>query len=126
MTTAMDERSWEVLTQANEDYSGLYELVWAFRSRFMPDATEDELIATARDAVRSLLADGYVRLVMFRQKPDQEVALVPEGRVEAVLDAVESWRPPASWEDAYPSVDATDSGQRAWRRSPDNSNASGR
>lgn len=114
----MDERAWEVLTQANEDYAGLYELVWAFRTRFMPDASEEELIRAAADAVRSLLDSGYVRLVRFRQKPEQEVTEVPAGEVASILDSASSWRPPGSWEDAYPSVDATDSGARAWRRAP--------
>ena len=114
----MDERTREVLTQANEDYSGLYEIVWAFRSRLMPDAGEPELISAAAEAVRALVDRGYIRLVRFRQKPEQEVVEVPPSEVAAVLDSTDSWRPPRSWEDAYPSVDATEAGQRAWRTSP--------
>jgi hypothetical protein len=118
MTITMDERLWEVLTQANEDYSGLYEIVWAFRKRFMPDAGEPELIAAAAAAVRSLLDNGLVRLVRFRQKPEQEVVEVPSDEVSSVLESGDSWRPPKSWEDPYPSVDATEAGRRAWRRTP--------
>jgi isopropylmalate/homocitrate/citramalate synthase len=115
MTASMDERTWEVLTQANEDYSGLYEIAWAFRSRFLPNADEAALIAAATDAVRALLDRGYIRLVRFRQKPE-EVAEVPPDEVASVLASPDSWRPPRSWEEAYPSVDATETGERAWRR----------
>jgi hypothetical protein len=115
MTVSLDDREREVLTQANEDYSGLYELVWAFRSRFMPEASEDAIIGAARDAVRFLIDRGYVRLVRFRQQPDQEVSDVSAEEVASILEDPASWRPPASWEQAYPSVDATEAGRRAWR-----------
>jgi hypothetical protein len=112
----MDERSWEVLTQANEDYSGLYELVWAFRTKFMPEVDESELVTAAAAAVRALLDAGYVRLVRFRLEPEPQVSDVPDDQVAAILDSMDSWRPPASWEAPYPSVDATDKGKQVWRR----------
>ena len=114
----MDGLTSEVLTQASEDYSGLYEIVWAFRARFMPDSSEAELVAAAATAVRSLLDRGYIRLVRFRQQPEEEVVEVPENEVAAVLESADSWRPPSSWEEPYPSVDVTEAGKRAWRRSP--------
>jgi hypothetical protein len=113
--TSPADLSWEVLTQANEDYSGLYEIIWALRKRFMPDAAEPELVVAAAAAVKSLLERGYVRLVRFRQLPRPEVREVPDQEVPGILDSVSSWRPPDSWEEWYPSVDATDLGKRAWR-----------
>src|SRR5438477_9640307 len=98
MTTSMDEMSWEVLTQANEDYSGLYELVWAFRAKFMAGAEESALVAAAAAAVRALLDAGYVRLVRFRLEPEPQVSEVPDREVAAILDSADSWRPPTAWE----------------------------
>jgi len=115
----MDERSLEVLALANEDHSGLYEVVWAFRARFMPDADEAELIAAAAAAVQAMLDCGYVRLVRFRLEPEQEVAEVPVHELASVLRSADSWRPPKSWEDPYPSVVATEAGERALLRQPD-------
>src|SRR5207248_763682 len=44
---AFEPTVWDVITQANEDYAGLYEIVWSFRSNFMPDAPESKVRAAA-------------------------------------------------------------------------------
>ncbi len=116
MTELTDDMSREVLTKANEDYSGLYEVVWSFRTNFMPNATEQELIAAAASAVQTQLARGTIRLVRFRMRPVPEVQDVPDSEVAGILQSASSWSPPGSWEDWYPSFYATDEGERAWRK----------
>jgi len=116
MSDATPEMMAEVLTKANEDYSGLYEIVWAFRSRFMPDADESTLIGAARVAVQRHLAAGNIRLVMYRMLPRPPgVAELNQSDVDDLLEAPDSWRPPKSWEDWYPSIDVTEKGELAWR-----------
>jgi hypothetical protein len=115
MTGMADEMSREVLTKANEDYSGLYEVVWSFRTNFMPHATEPELIEAATKAVQSQLEQRNIRLIRFRMKPSPEVQDVPEAEIPGILGSRDSWQPPKSWEDWYPSFYATDEGERAWR-----------
>ncbi len=114
MTAMADEMSREVLAKANEDYSGLYEVIWSFRTNFMPNATEPELIEAATKAVESQLEHGNIRLIRFRMKPSPEVQDVPAAEVPRILRSRDSWRPPKSWEDWYPSFYATEKGERAW------------
>jgi hypothetical protein len=115
MNTSFDPMVWEVITQVNEDYAGLYEIVWAFRSNFMPDASEDDIVAAARTAVREALAKGYARLVWYRIEPPSTPREMAPEEVEGVLASPESWRPPQSWRDEFPNLDATEEGKRVWR-----------
>ncbi len=90
---------------AKEDSYGLYEIVWDLHSSYMATATEDELIHEAREIVRLLIEDGSVRLVRFRMTPTAAWPIDPT-EVDQILQTTESWRPPRSWDQTYPALDA--------------------
>ena len=118
MNDAFVPMVWNVLTQANEDYAGLYEIVWSFRSNFMRDAPESQIRTAAREAVMAVLDRGYARLVWFRvEPPSSPRPMTPRETVE-VLSSPVSWRPPARWEEEFPNLDITEEGERAWLLSP--------
>jgi hypothetical protein len=116
VNAAFDPMVQEVLTKINEDYVGLYEIVWNFRSNFLPDASEDEIVAAAQEAVKEVLAKGYARLVWYRVEPPSTPRAMTAEEVERVLASPTSWQPPASWGDEFPNLDATPEGERAWLR----------
>jgi hypothetical protein len=92
-----------ILAVANEDYYGLYEVVWYLRSNGMADASEEELIDAGRKVVQSLLDGQLVRLVRFRMTP-QDMQPIPAAEVAGVLQSIDSWRTPRSWSQHYPSL----------------------
>ena len=94
-----------VLAVTDEDYYGLYEVVWYLRANHMKGASDNDLIKVAREIVRSLLDDGRVRLVQFRLTP-REVQLIDPGAIDRILERDESWKPPATWNEPYPSLDS--------------------
>jgi hypothetical protein len=108
----------EVLTKVNEDYCGFYELVWSFRTRWMPEADESRIIDEARRATEAVLQDEYARLIWIRLLPEPAIREVSHADVATILARAESWSPPRSWSDWYSALDATESGRIAWRRMP--------
>jgi hypothetical protein len=94
-----------VVAVAAEDYFGLYEVVWHLRGNYSKSADESELIQAAREIVRSLLADRSARLVRFRMTPPT-AWLIDSGDVDHVLEETQSWRPPSSWSEPYPALEA--------------------
>ena len=114
MNAAFEPMVWDVITQANEDYAGLYEIVWSFRSNFLPDVPESKVRAAAREAVMTVLERGYARLVWFRVEPPSHPREMTRREIAEVLASPASWRPPRSWEEEFPNLDITEEGERAW------------
>jgi hypothetical protein len=112
---ALDPKVRDVIAQINDDYTGLYEIVWSFRSNFLPDAPEKEIIPIAREAVTAVLENGYARLVWYRVEPPLIPREITQAEAEKVLAAADSWRPPESWGLEFPNLEVTDAGQRIWR-----------
>jgi hypothetical protein len=82
-------------------------VVWYLRGNYFRSASESDLVPVAREIVRSLLADGTVRLVRFRMTPP-EAWVVDPAELDRILEESRSWRPPPSWSEPYPAMDATD------------------
>lgn len=89
-----------ILAMARQDYFGLYEVVWFLRGNYRPNATEHELIDVAREIVKSLLVKDLV-LVLFRITSNESWP-IDTADVNDVLQSMDSWRPPVSWEVPYP------------------------
>jgi hypothetical protein len=85
------------LSDACEDYTGLYELVWEFNTRF-PDAPEQERLRAAQAALGTLVRDSFVLVYCTRWLSDQYREL-KRADAEAVIANAESWRSPADHPD---------------------------
>ena|SRR3989442_6285103 len=80
----------EILSDGEEDYRGLYEIVWSLNSKY-PDLSRDLKIAAARAVVAELLKEGQVAL--FRTNwASNRYDPVPQ---DAALGAIGT---PSAWE----------------------------
>lgn len=94
MTAIPIERiKYEIVSAANEDITGLYEVIWALNSLY-PAITKAEKINYSKPAITELLQKGIVDL--YRRNWDTRVA---EGiKKEKALEIVkndESWEAPS-------------------------------
>ena len=103
-----------VLSSANEDYFGLYEIIWELNSTF-PQEGLGEKYAAAEAAVRSLLARGWIQLYrrkggFNRDSPTYEP--VELDTIEEVLSNPVSWYP--EYANERIECTATEDGERAY------------
>ena len=102
-----------VLLSPDDDYAGLYEVIWELH-RLYPEQTLGEKYAAAEQAVRSLLERDWIRLYTWRGSfSNQEVEEIEPASVEEILSH------PASWYPEYYGggrivFGATEEGERAW------------
>jgi hypothetical protein len=82
----------EVLDLGIDDYYGLYEVVWMFRTLF-PDKQEQELETMAQNAVRDLLQMGLIQLYYYDGRSNSN--LIASEEIEEVLSKAQSWQPSA-------------------------------
>jgi hypothetical protein len=91
-----DEHTEQILlSAANEDYTGLYELIWELNSLF-PDASVGEKYGAAERAARKLLDLGWIRLYQNDLKLERFEELDPTSAKDALSDPT-SWYPVKSW-----------------------------
>jgi hypothetical protein len=99
------------LTLANDDVNGLYDLLFLFDKEFPDDLVEERLRA-AKQALRNLVARGWLRLWFATwTSPDREEPIAPDA-LEAVID-------PYWWQnhiDRMVWFAATEPGTTAFRR----------
>jgi hypothetical protein len=101
------------LTDAAEDYWGLYELVWELNTKY-PDSSGDERLQVARAALTGLLQDGLVELFSARWSPSHYEA-VSAGRAVALVALDSAWRPPSDADGTFVAFAVTDAGRRAYQ-----------
>jgi hypothetical protein len=82
----------EILSSAVEDFCGMWEVLWALRSRY-PDATEIELKDVAINEMLELLRSDLIRLYSGDLFEGEEKALKTEEASSEILLA-ENWIPP--------------------------------
>jgi hypothetical protein len=113
MIDAEDAR-WIALDNASEDWCGLYEIVWAYRTTF-PAASDADRIAAARESVLCLLKDGLVEMSFYHawgSKTCEPISGVDAMRIVADADA---WNDPSVSNDgSYYAVSTTDRGDKVY------------
>lgn len=77
-----------ILEDADEDYLGLYEVVWSLRSLY-PRANDEVLIGAAQEAALVLLELGLIQVLVFQQeKAPSKLNLADAKRI---LRDMKSW-----------------------------------
>ena len=100
-----------ILFAAIEDYTGLWELRWELEAD--PSAPEKQLAQEAREALRSLLQEGFVSL--FRgDRFAGEQTVVPPAEIESVLSVDSNWVEPEAGTRVHIRVGATAAGESAY------------
>jgi hypothetical protein len=97
----------EVMSQAREDYSGLYEIIWALTAAF-PGVSEADKVSCARDVIFRLLDAGEV-VLYWSGWPGKAFQAVSTEDAEGILELPESWIPG----ERFPWVAATEAGVQA-------------
>lgn len=85
-----------ILDLANDDYTGLWELVWRARTT-TADTQTGALVARLRSELEALIHEGKLALFRGIQFTGEE-KLVSVTDVPALLLAPHSWEPPATGE----------------------------
>lgn len=83
-----------VLLLGIEDFSGLWEVIWEFHTRY-PDLGEEAANASALEAVMALLGRGYVRLHRCREPYGEMLEIAAEEQRALIVNPA-NWEPPAS------------------------------
>lgn len=104
---------WAILTAANEDWMGLWELVIEARS-LIDEIGDEEARDRARDALRSLTSRGLVYVCWFRSASNEEEKLTDAVALDLVAGN-DVWDSP-DWGSRYLAVAATKRGEAAWRK----------
>jgi len=100
------------LSDANEDYTGFYELIWEFNSKY-PAASEAERLNAARSTLADLFNEGLVELFAARWSPPTYEPVVAGG-ADVIADAA-SWRAPSETPGGrFFAFAATEAGERVY------------
>ena len=104
------------LSNACEDYQGLYELVWYLNGR-EPDLSRGEKVAAASAVLSQLLRDGYVSLYSSVWAVDDWHPVQPERQVGVAADP-DAFADPPHPPGTYFSYASTPDGERAYHALP--------
>jgi hypothetical protein len=105
------------LSDACEDFYGLYELSWEFNGRFTA-ANEVERLAAAQAAVMRLVREGLATIFRTRWMTEVYDELGAEAAAQLLADPA-SWRSPADSPDAsYYCFTSTPAGDACYFRRP--------
>lgn len=103
----------EILSDASEDYHGLYEVIWHLNSKH-PDAPETEKIAASIPVMADLIETGLVELYKTTWASGKYAPISLEVARGAVLDPG-SWGPPSENESGnYVCFASTEAGDREY------------
>ena len=117
-----DERTEQILLlAANEDYTGLYELIWDLNSLF-PDASLGEKYDAAERAARKLLDLGWIRLyqadLRWERFEELDIASAKATLSDPTSWYSVKWYPVKNWPSESEGVcivfAATEAGERAY------------
>jgi hypothetical protein len=82
----------EVLSDGEEDYTGLYEIIWSLNTQY-PDVSRDLKIAAAQAVVAELLKEGH--LAVYRTTwASNRFEPVPQQDAVVALGVPEAWEDP--------------------------------
>ena len=82
----------DVISDAHDDYFGLYEIVWSLNTQY-PHVSREAKVAAARDVVRSLVEGG--QLSGFRTVwASNDFQPVAPGELLAAIDDSPAWSDP--------------------------------
>jgi hypothetical protein len=104
----------EALQSANEDLTGLYEIVWRLNTT-MPEVGAAERRQLAEDAVRSLLVRGLIDAYRRANRNDAQGVPIDPQQALALLGSAEAWREPSPGNDEF-LILSTSEGLRVSRR----------
>lgn len=99
-----------VLTQANEDWSQLFEIVWALRT-LTPGVSDSALLHEAKSALKSLLHKGLIQMAYANPSLRTERVLDREQALR-LIDKADSWKP--TEDEEFLSFIPTKAGKRWW------------
>ena len=107
------------LSDACEDYTGLYELIWEFNTRF-PHASSAERLRAAQAALRALLHEGLAAVYRTQWLSDEHFELATAD-AENAIGSPDSWCSPADRPDSmYFCFASTDEGDKRYFRRVEN------
>jgi len=106
-----DERA--ILWLAIEDFSGMWEVAWQFRSR-RPRDTDVELNERAKDVLSRLLLRGWVDLY-YCEEPYGKLSRIPSGETDSILGDASAWDEPRAGE-VSKRIGATPEGRKAYEQ----------
>lgn len=100
-----------ILSSSNEDYNGLYEVVWEINARY-PDSAVESRQPAAKAVVESLLLRGWVDLYERRDhiKGESKFVKVPPEKWPKILEDEANWEP--HWEGLSYWIATTSEGDR--------------
>jgi len=101
-----------ILSDACEDYHGLYEVISSLNNRF-PDVPEESKREVAQAALGDLVKKRLVSLYTTTWPGGTYVA-VPQHRAQAAIVAISSWVPPPPAPAKYYCFAATPEGEQAY------------
>ena len=101
-----------ILSDACEDYYGLYEIIWSLNNQF-PDVPEDSKREVAQEALGNLVKKRLVSLYTTTWPGGTYVA-VPGHQAQAVIAAGSSWASPPAAPTKYYCFAATPEGEQAY------------
>ena len=113
MTIPFDQAYHIALSDACEDYTGMYEFIWGLNSQF-PEVSEAEKITVGQAVFERLHASGFIQLYHTKWMSDDYVP-VPKSEVLEIISDPKSWRSPADTPDeSYYCFTSTEAGDRAY------------
>ena len=104
-----------ILSSSEEDYIGLWEVVWEINSRY-PDQPPNLRKATAKRVVRTLFERSWIELYEcspWPASPEPESVSIDPARRESILSREENWEAPAPECPTY-WIATTDEGDKAY------------
>ena len=102
-----------ILSDACEDYHGLYELILELNSHY-PDVAQDSKRAVAQEALGDLVKKRLIALYTTTW-PGKTYVAVPEHEAQSAIAAGSSWAPPPAAPATYYCFAATPQGEQAYR-----------
>jgi hypothetical protein len=101
------------LSDANEDWTGLYELIWSL-NRIYPDLEESEKVKMAVHALTSLIEAGLIELGLALWKT-QAIRTVPPEEYSRAISNQDAWKSPDDVNgDTYYCFATTEAGEQAY------------
>src|SRR2546425_1170623 len=88
----VDDLKEAILEMANEDWYGLYEVIWHM-NKVQPDIPQATKIEAARSAIYSLLRAGQIHLGLLEWPKGGPPVSLPDSDIPALLDDPNSWEP---------------------------------
>lgn len=113
MTKELPDVLNRILSDACEDYTGLYEILWSLNTAY-PEMSEKTKLDVAREALSDLVMRGLVELFTATWPP-QSYTSVPSSNAFSAIAADSSWAPPPEPPAVFYAFAATPAGEQAYQ-----------